>query len=112
MIDVLFVDEQVIFATTALMPSIIVMNLATLPRTAPPRFLHQECHPTIVDLIQGIETATTEGTDHTPIMIPDMGGISAGHSPTPIPTMTEAAVLEGIPHTLLPATAAVDTAFW
>ena len=35
MIDVFFVDEQVILATTALMPSVmVVMNLATLHRTA------------------------------------------------------------------------------
>ena len=39
-------------------------------------------------------------------MAPDIGDISAGHSPAPIPTVTEAAVLEGTPHILLPATAA------
>ena len=36
MIDVLFVDEQVILATTILMASVMAgMNMATLPRTAP-----------------------------------------------------------------------------
>ena len=58
----------------------------------------------MADLIQGINTLTTEGTDHTPIMVPDMGDISAGHSPTPIPTVTEAAVEEDTPHAPLQAT--------
>ena len=40
----------------------------------------------------------------------DIGDISAGHSPALIPTMTEAAVLEGTPHALLPATAAAHAA--
>ena len=76
MIDVLFVDEWVILAIPALMPSVMaVMNLTTLPRTAPTRFLHQECHATMADLIQGIDTLTTRGTDHTPIMAPDIGDI-------------------------------------
>ena len=99
------VDEQVIFAATALMSSIVaVMNLATLPRTAPITFLHQEHHATMADLVQGINTPTTRGTDHTPIMAQNIGDISAGHSPASIPTMAEAAVLEGTPCALLPAT--------
>ena len=58
------------------MPTIMaVMNLATLCRTSPTRFLHQEHHATKTDLIQGINTPTTEGTDHIPIMIPDIGDI-------------------------------------
>ena len=82
----LSVDEQVILATTALMPSVMaVMNLAILPRTALTRFLHQECHATIADLIQGIDIPTTGGTDHTPVMAPDIGDSSAGHSPTCVP---------------------------
>ena len=49
-------DKQVIFAASALMPSVkAVMNLATLPRTVPTRFLHQECYATMADFIQGIE---------------------------------------------------------
>ena len=100
-------EEQVILVTTALMPTVIaVMNLTTLPRNVPTRFLHQECHTTIADLIQGIDASTTGGTDHTPIMAPDIGDISAGHSPTHIPTMTEAAVLEGTPYALLAIAAA------
>ena len=107
MINVLSVDEQVILLTTAMMPSVMaVMNLATLPRTALTRFLHQEHHATTADLIQGINTTTTRGTDHTSIMVPDTGDISAGHSPTPVPPATEAAVLEGTPNTPLPATTA------
>ena len=102
----LSVDRQVILATTAPMPSVMaVMNLATLPRTAPTRFLHQECHATMADLAQGINTPKTRGTDHTPIMAPDIGNIIADHCPTPIHTMTEAAALEGTLHTLLPAIA-------
>ena len=81
----LFVDEQVILATTALMPSVMaVMNLDTLYRTVPTRFLHQEHHASKTDLIQGINTPTIEGTDHTPIMVPDIGDISEGHSPPTI----------------------------
>ena len=81
MIDFLFVDAQVILATTALLPSVMaVMNLATLYRTVPTRFLSHE-HSTIkTDLIQGINIPTPKGTDCTPpIMVPDMGDISVGH---------------------------------
>ena len=60
MIDVLSVDEQVILPATALMPSVMaVMNLVTLSRTNPTRFLHQECYATMADFIQGINTPTT-----------------------------------------------------
>ena len=63
------VDEQVTLATTALIPSVMtVMNLATLSRTAPTTFFHQECHSTMANLTQGIDTPTTGGTDHSPIM--------------------------------------------
>ena len=93
MMDALFVYEQVILAATVLMPSVMgVMNLATLPRTAPTRFLYQECHATMADLIQGINKPTAKGTDHTLFMVLDIKDISAGHSPTPILTMTEEAV--------------------
>ena len=81
-------DGQVVLTTTALMPSIMaVMNLAILQRT---RFLHQEHHATMEDLIQGIDALTTGGTDHTPIMVPDIRDITAYHSPTTIHTVTEA----------------------
>ena len=43
-------------------------------------------------------------------MVPDIGDISAGHRPTTIPTMTEAAVLEGTPCAPLPDTAAAYSA--
>ena len=39
-------------------------------------------------------------------MVPDLGDITADHSPSPIYMVTNAAALEGTPHTLLPATAA------
>ena len=65
----------------------------------------------MADVIQGINTPTTIGTDHPSIMDPDMEDISADHSLIPIPTITEAAVVEGTPHTLLPATAAACTTF-
>ena len=108
--SVLSVDGQVILATIAWMPSVMaVMNLVILPRTAPSGFLHQEHHATMEDLILGIDTPTTRGTDHTPIMVPDVGDITADHSPTPVHTMTEATTLEGTPHTLLPATTATHT---
>ena len=92
MISVLSVDEQVILAATVLMPSVIaVINLATLPRTAPTRFLHQEHHTTLEYLTQGINTPTTGETDPTPIIVPAIGDITVDHSPTPIHTTTEAA---------------------
>ena len=66
-IDVLFVDEWVILATTALMCSAMaVMNLATFHRTALTRFFYQEHHTTKTDLIQGIDISTPRETDHTP----------------------------------------------
>ena len=93
MIDILFVDEQVILATTALMMcAMAVMNLDTWLRAPPTRFLHQECHANMEDLIQGINTPTSSGTNYTPIMAPDIGDITAGHNPIPIPTMTKATV--------------------
>ena len=108
-----FVDAQVILAATLLIPTVItVMNLATLCRTSPTRFLPQEHHAPNTDLIHGIDTPTNKGTDHAPSIVQDVGDISAGHSPTAIPTMTEVAVLEGTPHTPLPATTAAHTTLW
>ena len=113
MIDVLFVDAQVILTATALMPSVMaVMNLATLHRTAPTRFLPQEHHITKTVLIQDIDTPTTKGTDHTLIIVPDKGDISADHSPATVSTMREATVLDGTPHAPLPATIAAHAALW
>ena len=111
--DVLFVDKQAILATTAQMPSVMmVMNLATLHKIAPARFLPQEHHTTKTNLVQSINILTPKGTGHTPpIKVPDMGDISAGQSPTTIPTMTETAVSEGTPSTPHPATMADCTAF-
>ena len=96
MIDVLFVDGQVILVTTALMSSVTVaMNLVTLHKTAPTRFLPQEHHVTKTNLIQGIDIPTPKGTDHTPpTMVTDMGDISTNHNPVSIPTTTGAAVSE------------------
>ena len=62
MIDALFVDEGVILATTAPMHSVTaVMNLATLHKTAPTRFLHQEHHAMKTDFIPGHDTPTPKG---------------------------------------------------
>ena len=111
MIDALFVDEQVNLAATVLMPSVMaVMNLDTLHRTSPTRLLHQECHATMADFIQGIDTLATRGIDHTPIMAPDIGYFSAGHNPAPTTTVTEATGLEGTPHAPLPTTTAARAA--
>ena len=64
MISILSVDGQVILATTALVPSVMsVMNLATLPRTAPTGFLYQEYHGTTEDLIQGIDSSSDSSSD-------------------------------------------------
>ena len=79
--------------------------MATLPRTAPTKFLHQEHHTTTADPVQGIITTTTGGIDNTPSMVPDIGDDTTDCSHTPIHAMTEVTVLEGTLHTLLPATA-------
>ena len=111
MIRILSVDGQVILPATALKPSVrAVMNLATLPRTAPTKLPHQEDHATTADLIWGIITTTTRGTHHNPIMVWDIEDVTADHSPTPIHTTTELAVSEGTPCALLPATTADHTA--
>ena len=56
-IYVLFVDEWVILAATVPKQSgMTVMSLATLHRTVPTRFLHQEHVTTKTDVIQGIYT--------------------------------------------------------
>ena len=94
-------------ATTALMPRFMaVMILSILPSTAPTIFLNQECYATTKDLVQSINTPVTKGTDHTPIMVPDTGDISGGHSPANVPNTRISGVLEFTPHTLLPATVA------
>ena len=112
MIGVLFVDKQVILASTAPIYSVmVVMNLTTLHRTAQRRFLPQEHHTTKTDLVQGIDITTPEGTHHTPpIMVPDIGDISAGHSPNTVPCMTGTAVSEGTYFTPHPTTAAAHAA--
>ena len=103
MIDVLFIYEQLILATTVQMCNVMAaMNLATVHRTAPTRFLPQEHHATKTDLIQAINIATLGGTDHTPpTMVTDMGD-----NPITIPTVTGAAVSEGACHVPHPTTAA------
>ena len=104
-VGVWFVDKQVILAATAMMCSVIgAMSLATLHRIAPTRFLPQEHHTIKTDLIQGINISTPKGTDHTlPIMVPDMGEISAGHSPMTILTLTGTGVSEDTHHAPHPA---------
>ena len=110
MINDLSVDKKIILAATVLILSgMAVLNLATLPRTALQRFLHQKHHAIKADLIQGIYTSTTGSTDHIPIMVLEIGDISACHSPILVATVTVAAVLEGASPTLLRATAAVHT---
>ena len=58
------------------------------------------------DLTQGIDKAITRGTDHTPIMDPDIADITADDSPVLVHTAKEAVALEGTPHALLLATTA------
>ena len=115
MIDFLFADKLVILATTALIHGVTaVMNLATLHRTAPTRFLTQEHHATKTHLIQGINMPTLEGTDHNPpAMVTDMGDISTGHNHATIPTVTGAvAVSESTNHAPHPVTAAAHATLW
>ena len=59
MIDALFVDEQIILATTAPVRSVTaVMNLATLHKTALTRLLPQEHHTIIPWTVAGLTPAT------------------------------------------------------
>ena len=55
-------------------------EFSPLPRTVPTRFLNQECHTTMTYLIQCIDTPTTRGTDHTPIMSLYRRHFSRSHS--------------------------------
>ena len=114
MINVLFVNALVILAATALMPGVmVVMNLATWCKTAPTTFLPQEHHATRNRSHSKHQyTHNQRGTDHTPIMVPDIGDISAGHSPATVPISTKAAALEGTPHAPLPSITAACTALW
>ena len=70
----------------------------------PTRFFYQEYYVTMADHVQGINTPTTRGTDHTTIKALDIGVTTADHIPTTVHNMTEAAALEGTSHALLPAT--------
>ena len=107
-IDVLFVDEQVSLATTALMPNVMaVMNLAILHWTVPTRFLNQEHHATKTDLIQGINIPTAKGTHVHSYYGPRHSNRSQS---TAVPTATEAAVLEGTSSTPFPATTSAHAA--
>ena len=103
-------------ATPALMCSVsAVMNLATLHKTVPTRFHHQDHHATKTGLIQGHDIPTTpEGTDHIPsTMGTYMGDISTDHKHTTIPTMTGvAAVPQGTHHAPHPTTTAACAAIW
>ena len=45
-------------------------------------------------------------------MVPDIGDISADHSPATSLTVTETAVSEGSPHPPLPATTAAHAILW
>ena len=96
------------------MPGIMdVMNVATLHKTAPTRFLPQEHPTTKTDLIQGIDIPTSKGTGHTPpIMVPDMGHILIDCSPAAILTVVESAISEGTPCTPNQTTAAGHITLW
>ena len=82
-------------AATALMHSVTdVMNLATLYRSPPKRFCHQEHHATKTGLSQGNDTPTTKGTDDTtPSMGTYMEDISIDHNHATVPTVTGAAAV-------------------
>ena len=110
----MLIDEWVILDATALMHSVTaMMNLATLHRTVQARFLHWEHHATMTGLIQGNDTPTHEGTDHTPpTMGTDKGDISTNHNHVAITTTTgTTAVLEYTHCTPHPATTVVHATF-
>ena len=95
MIDALFVDEQATLDATAPVHSVTAaMNLATLQKTAPTKFLPLEYHAIKRGLIQGHNPPIPKGTDYTPCtMGTHMGEISTDHNHTTIPTRTGAAAV-------------------
>ena len=83
MIDVLFVDSQVILATTFPVPSVTaVMNLATLHKTVETRFLSQENNATRTGLIPAHDTPTCKGTDNNLLTINTQGFCSHENAPS------------------------------
>ena len=107
MIHVLFMDEQVILATTTLMCSVTaVMNFPTFHRTA--QTLHHQERS-----LQGINIPTLKGTDHIPIiMVTDMGDISTSHNHITAPILTGATAVSEEHYTLHPTTTVIDTNLW
>ena len=87
MTDVFFVDEWVILDTTAPVHGVTTaVSSATLQRTTASRFLGQEHHATKTGLVQGSDTPTPKGTDHTPsTMGTYMGDTLTDHNHTAIP---------------------------
>ena len=98
--DVLFVDEQVILAATALMHSVTAgMNSATLLRIGSTRCLPQEHHSTKMGVILDHNTSTCEETDHIqPIIGTGMEYNSTSNSHANISTMTGAAAVTDDTH--------------
>ena len=88
------------------MPSVMpVMNLAIFPGMSQQDSSIRNTTPPWNISSKALIHPTTRETDHTPIMVPDIGDIT-DCSATPFHTITEAAALEGTPHALLPATTA------
>ena len=113
--DGYFVDRQAILAATDPMCSVIAaMNLATLHKTAPTRFLSQEHHSTKIGLILGHDTLTPEGTDQNLLTIDtDMGDISTNLNHTANSTVTGAAAVTEDTHcTPHPAIAVAHATLW
>ena len=92
-IDALFLNRHAILAATSPMHSVTaVINLATLHKTSPIRFIPQEHHVTWTDLIPGDDTPTSKDIYHNlPTMDTDMGGISTDHNCIPNSTVSRAA---------------------
>ena len=103
-----------VLAATALMYSVAaVMNLTTLDRTAPTRFLSQEHHATKTDLFQGIDIPIPKETVHTPpTMITGMVDIATNNNPATIPTTRGAASSEDTHYAPHAATRAASTTLW
>ena len=114
MIYVLFVDKQVILAATVPMLCNSFDEFGHFAQVCPDKIPASGTHHTTkTDLIQGIHIPTPKGTEYTPpIMVPDIGNISAGYSSATIPTVTEAAVSEDTPHTPHPATITAHATLW
>ena len=108
MIDVLFVDEWVILVATAPMHSVTaVINLGTLHKTAPTRFLLKNTMPPRWISFKTLKYPYPKGQITLHLLWSQIWEILTDHNPATIPKMRGTAVSEGTYPAPHPVTAAV-----